>query len=95
MKKIIIIATFLALLFSGCIGGGSDKEEWTSLIYPNKENTKRSKKHGVFKTLEKCRKSSLQELEKMNLSTKGSYQCGLNCNYHEGMKLDICERLDK
>lgn len=95
MKKTIIIGTFLALLFTGCIGGDNTKQEWTSLIYPDKENNKRRKTSGVYKSLEECKKASLSELETLGLKDRGTYQCGLNCIYHEGMKMDICEKLSK
>lgn len=91
----VITLTILSLfLFTGCLGG-SDKTEWTSLIYPDKENTKRSKKYGVYPSLEECRKASLLELSNLGLSETGTYQCGLNCNYHEGMKVEICEKTSK
>ena len=95
MKRTILLSAFAGLLLSGCFGGDASDQEWTSLIYPDKNNTKRSKKFAVYKTLEECRKGSLEELKKQNLSTRGDYQCGLNCAYHEGMKVDICEKLSK
>ncbi len=95
MKKTIVLISFITIIFSGCLGGDSSKQEWTSLIYPDKENTKRSKENGVYKTLEECKKASLMELKRLNLENRGTYKCGLNCKYHEGMKLDICEKLSK
>lgn len=93
--KTIIFSIFIAITFQGCFGGEKADETWTALIYPDKENTKRSKKLDVYKTLEECRKGALGELEKIGLKGRGDYQCGLNCGYHEGMKLDICEKLSK
>ncbi len=93
MRKIIIITSFITILFSGCLGGDSSKQEWTSLIYPDKQNTKRSKKNGIYKTLEECKKASLIEIKRLGLEDRATYKCGLNCKYHEGMKLDICEKL--
>ncbi|XOB60929.1 hypothetical protein ACMC56_09960 [Campylobacterota bacterium DY0563] len=95
MKKAILISILSIFVLGGCFGQSSSEQEWTSLIYPDKNNTKRSKKHGVFKTIEECRKSSLAELKNLNLETVGDYQCGLNCKFHEGMKVDICEKLSK
>ena len=94
MKKTVIFIAFAMFLFTGCFGDASEKE-WTSLIYPDKENTKRSKKHGIYKTIEECRKASLAELTNLGLNERDTYQCGLNCNYHEGMKVDICEETSK
>ena len=95
MKKTIIFSAAFMILFSGCFGGGNSEQQWTALIYPDKSNTKRSKKFEVYATLEECRKGSLEELNKSGLKDRGTYQCGLNCEYHEGMKLDICEKLEK
>jgi len=95
MKKTILISILSIFVLSGCFGQSSSNQEWTSLIYPDKNNQKRSKKNGIYKTLEECRKSSLAELDRLNLISIGDYQCGLNCKYHEGMKTDICEKLSK
>lgn len=95
MKKTIFWASLASLLFTGCIGGESAKEEWTGFIYPDKTNTKRSKAFGKYETLEQCQKASKNELEKLNLTTRGYYECGLNCEYHEGMKVEICEKMSK
>lgn len=92
--KTIIISGLSIFLFTGCFGE-AEPEQWTSLIYPDKENTKRSKKHGIYPSLEECKKASKIELSNLDLETKGTYQCGLNCNYHEGMKVDICEKTSK
>ncbi len=93
-KRTIVLTSLTLLLFTGCFGE-AEPEQWTSLIYPDKENTKRSKKHGIYPTLEECRKASLLELSNLKLENKGTYQCGLNCNYHDGMKVDICEKTSK
>ncbi len=96
MKKIITLTSLITILFTGCINeNGNTKQEWTSLIYPDKQNIKRSKKHGIYPTLQECKDASLRELKRLELSTRGTYQCGLNCSFHEGMKVDICENLSK
>lgn len=95
MKKTILISALSIFILSGCFGQSESKQEWTSLIYPDKNNTKRNKKDATYKTLEECRKGSLKELDKLGLSSIGDYKCGLNCEYHEGMKMDICEQLSK
>jgi len=94
MGKTIIFAILATFLLSGCFGDAGEKE-WTALIYPDKTNNKRNKKHGVYNTLEECKKASLLELSNLGLEGRGDYKCGLNCNYHEGMKLDICEKMSK
>ena len=94
MKKTIVLSAIITLIFSACFGEPAE-QEWTSMIYPDKNNTKRSKKSGIYKSLEECRKNSLLELKNLKLETTGDYQCGLNCEHHEGMKVDICEKLTK
>jgi len=93
MKKLLFLSIFAAIFFSGCFGGGDSKQEWTSLIYPDKTNTKRSKKLGIYPTLQECQKASKAELTRLDLTASGDFKCGLNCEYHEGMKVDICEKL--
>lgn len=95
MKKTLILSVFMSIILSACFSGQVKDEKWTSLIYPDKANEKRSKKYGVFNSLEQCREESKKELIRLNLSERGTYQCGLNCEYHKGMKLDICEKLSK
>lgn len=95
MKKNLLLISCISILFTGCLGGGNTKQEWTSFIYPDKQNTKRSKKYALYATLEECKKGSIEELTRLELSDRGDYQCGLNCGFHEGMKLDICEQMTK
>lgn len=92
-KKTIIFTILAAFLFSGC--GELPEQEWTSLIYPDKNNSKRNKKSGIYNTLEECKQASILELDKLGFKDRGDYKCGLNCNYHEGMKVDICEKMSK
>jgi len=96
MIKNIFLATLALTLFTGCIFGDADKAEWTSYIYPDKANTKRSLiSPAKFPTLEICREVSLGVLKEKDLEKNGTYKCGKNCSYHEGMKLDICEEMKK
>lgn len=92
-KKTIIFTILAAFLLSGC--GEIPDQEWTSLIYPDKTNNKRNKKNGIYPTLEECKKASILELTNLGFQDRGDYQCGLNCSYHEGMKVDICEEMSK
>jgi hypothetical protein len=96
MIKNLSLAIVALTIFTGCIFGGDAKEEWTSYIYPDKTNTKRSLiSPAKFPTLEICRKVSLGVLKEKGLETNGTYKCGKNCSYHEGMKVDICEEMKK
>jgi hypothetical protein len=96
MIKNILLATLTLTLFTGCIFGTDAEEKWTSYIYPDKTNTKRSLiSPATFPSLEVCRQVSLGVLKEKDLEENGTYKCGKNCNYHEGMKLDICEEMKK
>lgn len=92
--KTLVLTSLVLILFTACFGEVTPKE-WTSLIYPDKQNTKRSKKNGIYPTLEECRKASLLELSNLKLEEKGTYNCALNCTFHEGMKVEICEETTK
>ena len=99
MKKVLFFAIFASIILTGCFGGQQEEVQpentWTSLIFPDINNEKRSKKHGIYSTLEQCQEASKKELARLDLTTRGTYKCGLNCSYHEGMKLDVCESLSK
>ena len=96
MIKTILATSTWALLFSGCIGGSDEKEAWTLYIYPDKDNTKRTMIiPAKFNSLKSCRKASVDVLKQKGLMDTGTYKCGKNCEYHEGMKLDICEKMTK
>jgi len=93
MLKSLSLVCLAAILFSGCFGEKKE-EKWTAFVYPDKENTKRNIKSPItFTTLEECKKESILQLEQANLSKVGTYKCGLNCEYHEGMKIKICAKM--
>lgn len=91
-NSILLIVTVLVL--GGCF---TDKgpESWTAWIYPDKTNTKRSMELGNFKSLEMCRKASIDKLTALDLMTRGDYKCGLRCEYNQGLKSLICENTAK
>lgn len=91
MYKNILILLTAASLFTAC--GGKEEKEWTSFIYPDKQNTKRSLKSPVtFESLEECKKQTQEQIDNNNL-TNAFYKCGLNCSFHDGMKLEICQEM--
>ena len=93
MYKNLLALTVTALLFTGCWGEKPD-EEWHSFIYPDKTNSKRSLKSPVFfNTLQECQAESIKQLEILNLTDIGTYKCGLNCEFHDGMELEVCEKM--
>ena len=93
MLKNILLATCVAFILNGCFWG--DKvEEWNSFIYPDKTDTKKSIKSPMkFNSLEECKEVSIDQIKQKNLLGIATYKCGLNCSYHEGMKLEVCEKM--
>ena len=47
----------------------------------------------TFPTLEECKKTSIFEIQKQNLENISTFKCGLNCKYHYGMKMEICQKM--
>lgn len=93
MYKNLLALTVIAFLFTGC-WEEKPEEKWHSFIYPDKTNSKRSLKSPVFfKTLQECQKESENQLAILKLSEIGTYKCGLNCEFHDGMKLEVCEKM--
>ncbi len=92
LKNLLLLST-IALLFTACIG--QEKEHnWHSFIYPDKQNTKRSLKSPmVFKSLQECQIESEKQLKILKITEVGTYKCGLNCEFHDGMKLEVCEKM--
>ncbi len=91
--KNILLLIFIIVLFSSC--GNKTKDEWTSWIYPDKNNTKRSMNNGIYDTLKECKTSSLLKLKQLNILKSGTYDCGLDCTFHEGMNTQICSKMIK
>jgi len=90
-KNIFII--ILPILFTACVGD-KEEEKWSSFIYPDKQNNKRSLKSPIiFKSLQACQEESQKQLEELDFSKLGTFKCGLNCEYNESMKLEICEKM--
>ena len=92
MIKNLALLALTATLFSGCLFGDKDPDVWTAYLYPDKDNTKRTVIVPVkYPTFETCKEASLDLLKKRGLEDSGTFKCGKNCEYHEGMKIDICE----
>lgn len=93
MLKNTILIVFSIILLNGCFSKEKD-EKWTAFIYPNKNDAKKNIKSPMtFTSLEECKKISLLEIKNQNLEDIAFFKCGLNCKYHEGMKLEICEKM--
>lgn len=93
MLKNILLLTTSTLLLSGCFNEKKE-EKWTAFIYPDKTNSKRNIKSPInFSSLEKCKKASIKQIKNQNLQKNAIFKCGLNCNWHDGMKIEICEKM--
>ena len=93
MVKNLLLISCATILLNGCFGGEKE-EKWTAFIYPIKEDTKKYVKSPVtFNSLEECKKVSILEIQNQNLENIAFFKCGLNCTYHEGMKLEVCEKM--
>ncbi len=92
MLKPILILSATIFLFNGCFNQNT-KEEWTSFIYPDKKNIKRSMKNGIYPTLNACKETSLNKLKILSLD--GDYICGLNCSFNKEMKTEVCKQMTK
>lgn len=93
MFKNLIIISIISILFIAC-SNSSKEEEWTAFIYPDKNNTKRSLKSPItFKSLKKCEEISKKQLKNQKLESFAILKCGLNCKFHKGMKIEICEKM--
>ena len=91
-KQIFLISCF-SLILCACLGKSKD-ERWTAFIYPDKNNNKKNIKSPMtFPSIEECKKSSILEIKKQNLENIAMFKCGLNCKYHDGMKIEICEEM--
>lgn len=95
--RTLYLGLVAAFLFTGCLGGSEQNSEgtWTSFIYPDKQNLKRSMEYGQFNTLDECTQASVKKINELGLAQRGFIECGLNCSFHEGMKTLVCERVVK
>lgn len=93
MFKNILFIGFIALLLNGCFGK-KQEEKWTAFIYPDKNDSKKYIKSPItFSSLEECKKISILEIKNQNLEELAFFKCGLNCNFHEGMKTEVCQEM--
>lgn len=93
MIRNLILVIGCLFIFTGCVGGQKE-EKWTAFIYPDKNDSKKNIKSPItFASLDECKKASIFEIKNQNLENIAFFKCGLNCSYHEGMKLEICEQM--
>lgn len=95
--KILFLPLLALVLLTGCLSQDEQKTQgvWTSFIYPDKTNMKRSMKYGEYETLDACTQASGKKLNELGLTQRGFIECGLNCSFNDGMKRLVCERMVK
>lgn len=90
-QYLITIIIVLSFMVSGCL-----KEEWEGFVYPNKNNLSEHISIGSYKSLEECRISAINVLNKISSVSAGDYECGLNCKSKSDMGgLKICEETSR
>lgn len=80
------ISLILSLLLTGC------SDQWEGFVYPNKDDLTNHIGIGSYKSLEDCRASALDALEKVSSVDRGDYECGLNCKADSSLGgIKICK----
>ena len=88
---LITIVVVVALAVLGCL-----KEEWEGFVYPNKNNLSEHINIGSYGTLEECRASAINALNKVSSASSGDYECGLNCESRSGIGgIKVCEKTER
>ena len=61
-------------------------------FWDGKNNLNNYQSIGIFSSLENCSEAAYGRLYQLNAVKRGTYECGLNCEYNTDMGLKICER---
>lgn len=93
--KTIILTSLTSLVLTSCMDTKEVEKEWTSFVYPDKQNKKRSVKIGVYESLEQCQEASKKKLIEIQAEKIGFYKCGYGCAFNKAMKSDICKRMEE
>ena len=67
------------LVLCGC---SCEKEPWSCIVYPDRNDLTVHEDFGEWRTLEECRTMALGRLTSLHPYNPGlgDYECGLNCN---------------
>ena len=93
MKKILSILIIYPLI-TNASWWSSDDNKWTGTIYPDRDYLNEYKSIGEFKSLEECRSAALNILSNNNSTSKGDYECGLNCKVEDGYSVLVCDKTE-
>lgn len=92
MIKNILLVSITALLFVGCMDEQKE-QKWTSWVYPDKQQTKRVIKNGIYDSFKECKSASLEKIKQLNVEKYADYRCGLNCTFKENLKTEVCQKM--
>ena len=87
---------FLALALTGC-----DQAPWKGWVYPNGAVLTDDIPIGAYSSLEECRQSARNILDRLNIyedgeKVQGDYECGFKCKADSGLGgLNVCEKTER
>ena len=84
MKRLILIF-FITMISTPSYAWFWKKDEWTGLVYPNKNNLFNHKVIGVYDDVNTCLKEGMRVA-----GSEGSYECGLNCDTNKSPM--VCDK---
>ncbi len=96
MKPCNLRITALAMMLTGC-----DQAPWKGWVYPNGADLTDDIPIGAYSSLEECRKSARNILDRLNTheggeKVQGDYECGFKCKADEGLGgLNVCEKTER
>lgn len=87
MKAKLVLLIILSTHLSSC-----KTDKWEAIVYDDKSNLIEYKILGVYGSLATCRNKAVSYLNNAGLQSAGDYECGLNCEFREGLaNTRICE----
>ena len=96
-QKRIFWLPVLLVAISGC----DAKTDWKGWVYPDRNNLADDVPIGAYSTLEECRTSARNILNRLKMSSaerqvEGDYECGLKCKAEGGLDgINVCEKTER
>ena len=93
------LLVFPAVLLS--LNGCGTNSDWSGWVYPDRNSLTDDIPIGSYATLEDCRKSARNILERLkktpdNASVAGDYECGFKCKADSGLGgINVCEKTER
>ena len=70
--------------------------EWEGFVYPDRDDLTIHRNIGIFASLKSCRVAARDILSIISSSELGDYECGLNCEYRNGLEgIKVCEKTER